>query len=106
LLSLRDPGLPRILWIDAVCINQGDNEEKLHQIQTMARIYSVASRVLVWLGEAADDSDEAIDALRIAVRGLKRLADGSARSEEKFNHCRCIDALLRRSWFRRIWVRH
>jgi hypothetical protein len=105
LLRLRDPVLPRILWIDAICINSGDNE-KSQQIQIMARIYGVASRVLVWLGEAADDSDEAIEAIRTARRGLKRFADGSVRPEAYINRHHCIDALLRRSWFRRILVRH
>ena len=46
LLQLRDTTFPRMLWIDAICINQTNNEEKSYQIQSMARIYAVASRVL------------------------------------------------------------
>lgn len=38
---------------DALCINQDDNEEKNKQVPEMARIYTQASRVLVWLGEAS-----------------------------------------------------
>lgn len=40
----------RILWADAACINQCDLEERSLQVQLMARVFSEASRVLIWLG--------------------------------------------------------
>ncbi|PMD50110.1 HET-domain-containing protein, partial [Hyaloscypha bicolor E] len=40
----------RKIWIDSICINQVDKEEKSVQIPLMREIYSRASRVLVWLG--------------------------------------------------------
>jgi hypothetical protein len=104
LLRLRDPGLTRVNWIDAICINQADNEEKSHQIQRMAQIYGVASRVLVWLGEAADDSDQAIEIIRSTDRVPKRRANGFAMPAPRLERY-SLNALLQRSWFRRIWVR-
>lgn len=47
---LRHPDRLKILWQDAVCINQKDPEERGSQVQLMSRIFSEASRVLVWLG--------------------------------------------------------
>ncbi|KAK4157159.1 heterokaryon incompatibility protein-domain-containing protein [Chaetomidium leptoderma] len=41
----------RVLWADAVCINQTDIKEKSSQVQLMDRIYLQPTRVLVWLGE-------------------------------------------------------
>ena len=38
------------LWIDAICIKQNDNQERNHQVARMARIYSQATVVYVWLG--------------------------------------------------------
>jgi hypothetical protein len=38
------------LWVDAVCINQTDNEEKSVQVQRMGKIYADALEVLIWLG--------------------------------------------------------
>jgi hypothetical protein len=38
-------------WVDAICINQEDSEERNHQVQEMAKIYRRADRVHVFLGE-------------------------------------------------------
>lgn len=38
------------LWIDALCINQNDDNEKGHQVRRMGQIYTDAAEVLVWLG--------------------------------------------------------
>jgi hypothetical protein len=35
------------LWIDAMCINQSNEEEKMAQIQMMTDIYKKAERVIV-----------------------------------------------------------
>ncbi|KAI4937077.1 uncharacterized protein J4E92_001804 [Alternaria infectoria] len=52
---LRDPVSPRVLWIDSIAINQKDLGEKGQQVQRMADIFSLAERVIVWLG--LDDAD-------------------------------------------------
>ncbi|KAK2004238.1 hypothetical protein LX36DRAFT_696244 [Colletotrichum falcatum] len=41
-------------WIDAVSINQTDDEERSSQVKLMAAIYSSADSVLIWLGEEDD----------------------------------------------------
>jgi hypothetical protein len=47
---LRHSDLPRVLWIDAICINQHDLGEKRHQVSIMQSIYTYAEQVVVWLG--------------------------------------------------------
>lgn len=49
LTQLRDVKKARTLWIDAVCINQKNDTEKTAQVMIMGKVYSQASRVLVWL---------------------------------------------------------
>lgn len=44
------------LWIDAICIDQSNIEEKNQQVRMMGSIYSQALRVLVWLGLSASVS--------------------------------------------------
>ena len=63
LRRLRLPNAPRILWIDALCINQLDIDERNQQVQIMGQIYQTAERVLIWLGPATADSDIALDFL-------------------------------------------
>lgn len=54
LSNLRDGSLEnpreRVLWIDAVCINQFYVLEKNHQVRQMGNIYKHAVRVLIWIG--------------------------------------------------------
>jgi hypothetical protein len=50
LRAIRYENRPRVLWIDAICINQSDLREKGHQVALMGQIYRDAQRVVVWLG--------------------------------------------------------
>ncbi|KAH9207480.1 heterokaryon incompatibility protein-domain-containing protein, partial [Leptodontidium sp. 2 PMI_412] len=50
LTYLRHDEVERVLWIDAICIDQSDKGERNHQVGLMAQVYSRASRVVVWLG--------------------------------------------------------
>lgn len=47
---------PPYLWIDSICINQEDNDEKGHQVAMMGDIYAKATKVLACIGPAADNS--------------------------------------------------
>ena len=53
-------GCLRSKRVDAICINQEDKIEKGMQVRYMSEIYSKASHVIVWLGEAENDSDRAL----------------------------------------------
>ncbi|KAK4204702.1 heterokaryon incompatibility protein-domain-containing protein [Triangularia verruculosa] len=56
LLNLRLTDGPRVLWVDAICINQQDLDEKPGQINMMGQIYRNASRCVVWFGDATGKS--------------------------------------------------
>ncbi|KAF5635754.1 ACB 4-hydroxyacetophenone monooxygenase [Fusarium sp. NRRL 52700] len=97
LLHLRDRSIERILWIDAICINQQDTKEKGHQVQSMAKIYATATRVIVWLGKATPDIDQAFDMIRIAGFTAKQPTITTRNRNT-------ILRVLMAPWFRRIWV--
>jgi hypothetical protein len=99
LLRLRYRSIERIIWVDAVCINQENIKEKEQQIRFMAKIYGQANRVVVWLGEAADNSDQALEEIRVAGGKMP------TNSANKEMIQKAVLALLQRPWFRRIWVR-
>ncbi|KAK5996951.1 Heterokaryon incompatibility 6-like protein [Cladobotryum mycophilum] len=96
LSRLRHGLFERLIWVDAICINQEDLKERGHQVQTMAKIYASASRVVVWLGEAEADSEQALEEIHRAANGQ------STKSDQRIQQA--IIALLQRSWFKRVWV--
>ena len=60
LRHLRRQKFSRTLWIDQICINQINLDERSAQVTIMGEIYRHANRVVVWLGPAKDDSDLAM----------------------------------------------
>lgn len=65
LLQLQSHRGDMLLWADRLCINQRDDDEKTVQVQQMRHIYTDASLVFAWLGEAANDSDLIMDHIRV-----------------------------------------
>ncbi|KAI8623908.1 heterokaryon incompatibility protein-domain-containing protein [Xylariaceae sp. FL1651] len=122
LRHLRHPFGRRVLWVDAICIDQNDDEERGHQVQLMSGIFSQAKRVVVWLGEDTLDVRGAFSvrpsrgyflgpegiALRQSKWELKQsnfdcTMDNAAVSLSDGNLLPLI-RLLERPWFRRLWV--
>lgn len=58
LLHLRSQTSERVLWIDQICINQNDPEERNQQVSMMGQIFHKPQRVIVWLGPADDYTPE------------------------------------------------
>lgn len=44
------PNTSRKIWIDQICINQEDLEERGQQVSIMHRIYRQAEQTIIWLG--------------------------------------------------------
>jgi hypothetical protein len=106
LLHLRKHDVVRRLWVDALCINQADNDEKHHQVDLMRLIYQQASGVLVWLGPAADDSDLAMEYLEEKATELKCVRPGETFpiGSVKREDLPAIYRLLQNPYWNRLWV--
>lgn len=69
-------GRPRVLWADAVCINQADDGEKSAQVGMMGEVYMLAQCVNVWVGEpvksTVSDSVGALAAFWLVIRLIFR----------------------------------
>jgi hypothetical protein len=100
----------QVIWIDAICINQEDLEERRQQVLIMRLIYIGAQNLIIWLGPEADDSDKAIEILTKLVRcereGPKHLQEWHKYFEGPscYKHWLSIAKFFSRSWFRRVWV--
>ena len=101
-------------WIDSLCINLADGQERELQVRIMADIYRRARRTMVWLGEEVDgDSDcrgavqflHYLQNLQPVFSGLKAdLARANLRSPEMDAHWSSASNLLARPWFKRVWT--
>jgi hypothetical protein len=63
LRCLRHSRVPLVIWVDAVCINQGDDIEKSQQVQVVYSIYEKAKQVVSWLGHSSPHTDMALDSI-------------------------------------------
>ncbi|OWO98772.1 hypothetical protein B2J93_4643 [Marssonina coronariae] len=99
------------LWVDAICINQQDPDEKSRQIGRMRTIYGEAVSVVAWIGEASDDSDMAFDLLH--AFNTARAADRGEELEKRlredpeylgFGNWAALHNLMRRQYWFRLWI--
>ena len=52
------------VWVDQICVNQTDVSERESQVCLMDKTFSRACQVIVWLGEATDNSGKGMKLLR------------------------------------------
>ncbi|KAF3810334.1 hypothetical protein GCG54_00000379 [Colletotrichum gloeosporioides] len=100
LRRLRSAEATRILWVDAICINQVNVPERNHQLTLMTRIYHNASRVVVYLGEKGQEDDS--DAVMEWIQDLHAPSDAGETPEKPSNEV--IQRFFGRRWFTRVWV--
>ncbi|KAI3318848.1 HET-domain-containing protein, partial [Xylariaceae sp. AK1471] len=91
----------RILWVDAVCINQGDKDERSSQVQLMQRIYSDASQVVVWLGPLEEEDEHTIKAIERIGRDSRLHWTAIPRMHDVLFR---LFFFLRHPWWTRIWT--
>ncbi|KAK4449754.1 heterokaryon incompatibility protein-domain-containing protein [Podospora aff. communis PSN243] len=97
LKRVRERVIIRHIWIDAVCIDQANDDERGHQVRLMPQIYSRARSVLVYIGEAA----------KMSSWTLKTLASGPQTHLEPKDQDmlgKGIHHLVSRRYFSRVWV--
>ena len=111
----------RTLWVDAICINQQDLGERSRQVKRMGDIYSLADRVVVWLGPERDNNANVLRLLSDLSSEIKvdfsnvtmtpatsvsavHFSDRGSSLPYSIDDARSIDALISRPWFSRLWV--
>ncbi|KAH9234112.1 hypothetical protein K456DRAFT_1836221 [Colletotrichum gloeosporioides 23] len=80
----------KVFWVDAICIDQTNNNEKGHQVRNMDKIYK-DKHLLIWLGEPTDDSNVVLDL-------IEAFDPQSASTWKAFRR------FMRRPWFARRWI--
>lgn len=109
--------LGKYLWIDALCINQDDIDERPAQVKRMSDIYTRACSVVTWLGRNQPEEDEDIRfAFEIAEAMFQWVVKTKSYQNMMEAHpalrypgptrrvFRTAVSLERRAWFKRMWV--
>ncbi|KAF4633974.1 hypothetical protein G7Y89_g4138 [Cudoniella acicularis] len=119
LCLLRRPESCRVLWIDAICINQSDDAERSSQVALMRSIYSNAFHAVVYFGPEDEFSKPGIDFLtRVATtiapdqlpeagvwQASKNIEEHPMR--EVLKEPKALEvavAFLSRPWWSRVWI--
>ncbi|KAI0857780.1 HET-domain-containing protein [Xylaria cubensis] len=121
LRCLRLVDRPRDMWVDAICIDQSNNDEKSLQVERMGEIYRLASRVIAWLGPEEDDSSHAMKWMhyvgsQITLDETQQLIPSEDCSDPDISDqhvklplterdLRSVYYLICRPWFDRLWIR-
>ncbi|KAK4160198.1 heterokaryon incompatibility protein-domain-containing protein [Cladorrhinum sp. PSN259] len=110
------------IWIDAVCINQQDMDERASQVSLMHDIYSLASYVVVWLGKEDEHVQNGLSALsklsssrtNITKFINSRIVSFRATPESRYDSAGLpritqaewdgLASLFLRQWFSRVWI--
>ncbi|KAH7039821.1 heterokaryon incompatibility protein-domain-containing protein [Microdochium trichocladiopsis] len=133
LVRLRHADRRRVIWADAICINQDDVSEKEAQVSLMGRIFSSATQVIADLGDASNTSDAALDLIdrhwrTVLCSGALTVLYGSRTPVEtaaimnlppeavdmawtdhelpgqESHEWESICEIIQRPWFSRIWI--
>ena len=96
--SLRRVDEDIVLWVDAICINQGDVLEKNHQVARMGEIYKNATLVHVWLGPEDNNSNLAFDFINTYLDRDDQASLDDVTTE-------ALHAISQRPYCNRAWIR-
>ncbi|KAM5349323.1 hypothetical protein ACJ41O_005828 [Fusarium nematophilum] len=98
------------IWIDQICINQSDTEERNQQVAKMGEIYRKACRVFVWLGPEGDGA-ERVDRIfhdfeksRLNSTTDTALREAFIFSLEAHLNRQAMISIMKLPWFERAWV--
>ncbi|KAF2114627.1 heterokaryon incompatibility protein-domain-containing protein [Lophiotrema nucula] len=107
----------RIVWVDAICLNQKDATEKAHQVKRMFDIFSRARLVVIWWGDQELDVVKAFPILAAATeewqrspkidREMLRLRQTSAPPGYPSYNDQAWTAFLKlldKDWCDRVWI--
>lgn len=95
LKDMRECYDSRTLWIDAVCIDQDNIDERTRQVRIMPFIYRRATKVLVWLGLEDSKVSQVLSKLRRDdLDAIRNSVDLRLQ----------IGLLCQRDYWKRLWI--
>ena len=113
--AIIEARVPGYFWIDQLCINQEDKQEKEDQVRMMGEIFASANNVIAWLGAPTADSNMATSFVVTLFNAMKYLASRNTiiTAESLAWNLGCehpspkwlaLRNFLKRPWFERLWI--
>jgi hypothetical protein len=122
LCSLRNPTKDRMLWVDALCIDQSNIKERGHQVDCMGEIYKKADNVIIWLGYVSGAGAVmlkfAIDIFKdeLPLHAFRKWSRQDTRWQHQWKQSEAsvglsshdsvdgLQSFMGKPWFSRVWI--
>lgn len=101
LCSIRKSTADRAIWVDSICVNQDDPEERSHQVDLMNKIYAMAFTVLVYLGRKSSEIDSSSSLAMELLSQPNRLQLSHQLTQGEITS---LKRLFGRRYFQRMWI--
>lgn len=111
---LRRKDRARVLWVDAICLDQNNPLERSEHVAGMAALYNAASQVIIWVGEDSAQGDgkafvrllgtDTIESPPASKPWWKRLKGVRSHKQESLNEEQTLAKFYGRSYFSRKWT--
>lgn len=106
--QLRHETVDRIVWIDALCINQESDAEKTRQMRFMRDIYGKAMMTIVYLGPETGESTRVLNHLLSNSSKVQSTLVGGNLDPDWMRNIEVWagfrDDLMSSKWFTRVWT--
>ena len=117
LVRIAELDLPCPVWVDNLCINQRNEDEKRRQIESMSNVYRSARRIWIWLGPFTDETRSAMRTIPAINESLSKIDARLYAGEEVMDRYKKFDVpkpgslawygiadLLKRPYWDRLWT--
>ena len=101
---LRDQDIESTLWIDAICIDQSNDDEKSVQVSLMGDVYRLANNVLIWLGEDEDPDGGDLADLKALCDAQRDDIDFEIGHDDNTKRFETLNKMMKHKWWTRMWT--
>ncbi|KAI4944509.1 hypothetical protein J4E86_009568 [Alternaria arbusti] len=100
LRAVRDEKEEVLVWVDALCIDQQNKDERATQVRLMGQIYRGAMSVAIWIGPEYEQSALALQLLqKVAENSIDSQHIRSTRNQDSL----ALLNLFKRDYWKRLW---
>ncbi|RSL73750.1 hypothetical protein CEP54_000116 [Fusarium duplospermum] len=100
--KIRKPGETLAIWIDSICINQNDVNERSVQVSQMGKIFSGAQKVHIYIGSNVDD--RTVSNAFYVLGSVWNLSDFNTMLSVRKDREQAVKTLFAQTYFSRMWV--